>query len=332
MARALSRAIVFCRNIFLFRKRFFMFEVGGRKDCRRRSARGAETQLDLILLLNSVDLNLENGIEPENFALHCAPAVNLFPAAAADRIHISEKLSEFQIIPDRTRPLDFEVYNVQKVVGIGAGNEQVQEFSPFYRARDAEDGGAYYTLSRVPRVASAKEQRFGARTRYPGSESYLSLVDARNAPFRTDLKQLAVSVYCTNRDLPLTVPVGRGETDFTMEAGAPVAAIRSITGQPTPPRPSYAESDTAWRIISHLSLNYLSLTDALPETAAAAGGVNKARNRASRSAATLCRPARNAHAGQAQVCIRRFRGILRHQAPGRRRQEYFDQAGDPPHQ
>ena len=177
---------------------------------------------------------------------------------------MNEKLSEFQIIPDRTRPLDFEVYNVQKVVGIGAGNEQMQEFSPFYRARDAEEGGAYYTINRVPRVASAKEQRFGARTRYPGSESYLSLVDAKNSPFKTDLKQLAVSVYCTNRDLPLTVPVGRSDTDFTMESGAPVAAIKSITGQPTAPRPSYAESDTAWRIISHLSLNYLSLTDAAP--------------------------------------------------------------------
>ena len=151
--------------------------------------------------------------------------------------------------------------NIEKVVGIGAGNEQVTEFTPFYRARDAEEGGAYYVTNRVPRVASSKEQRFGTRTRYPGTETYLSLVDARNAPFSTDLKQLAVAVHCTNRDLPLTVPVGRGDTDFTMEAGAPVAAIRSAAGQPTAPRPSYAEGDTAWRIISHLTLNYLSLAD-----------------------------------------------------------------------
>ena len=140
----------------------------------------------------------------------------------------------------------------------------MQEFSPFYRARDAEEGGAYYTVNRVPRVSSSREQRFGTRTRYAGSETYISLVDAKEMPFKTDLKQLAIAVYCTNRDLPLTVPIGRGETDFTMEAGAPLTAIKSLTGQPTAPRPSYAEGETAWRIISHLALNYLTLSDAPP--------------------------------------------------------------------
>lgn len=250
------------QEYFAFPQRFYLFEVGGREGLQSALKRGPETQLDLILLLNQVDLHLENIVEASNFELFCAPAINLFPAHA-DRIHLSEKASEFQVIPDRTRPLDFEVFDIQKVVGIGAGNEQVTEFAPFYRARDAEEGGAYYTVNRVPRVASAKEQRFGTRTRYPGSETYLSLVDAANAPFKTDLKQLAVAVYCTNRDLPMTVPIGKSESDFNMEAGAPVAAIKSMAGQPTPPRPSYAECDTAWRIISHLTLNYLSLTDTI---------------------------------------------------------------------
>ena len=248
------------QEYFAFPQRFYQFELGGKDGLQGALKRGPETQLDIILLLNQADLHLENVVDAANFSLFCTPAVNLFPASA-DRIHLTEKLAEFLVIPDRTRPLDFEVHSIEKVVGIGAGNETVMEFTPFYRARDAEEGGAYYVINRVPRVASSKEQRFGTRTRYPGCETYLSLVDARNAPFSTDLKQLAVAVYCTNRDLPLTVPVGRGETDFTMEAGAPVAAIKSITGQPTAPRPSYAEGDTAWRIISHLSLNYLSLAD-----------------------------------------------------------------------
>jgi type VI secretion system protein ImpG len=266
------------QEYFAFPQRFYMFEVGGaRPDHSLASSLDnlqsafqratTETELDLLLLLNTVDLNLENIVSGANFALYCCPAVNLF-SLPADRIHITEKLSEFQIIPDRTRPLDLEVYSVEKVVGIGAGNDQVVEFLPFYRARDVEDlpggaaPGAYYQINRVPRVASAREQRFGSRTRYPGSELYVSLVDSKSAPFRSEIKQLAVEVFCTNRDLPLTVPVGKGETDFTIEAGGPISAIRSINGQPTPPRPSYAEGDIAWRIISHLSLNYLSLTDA----------------------------------------------------------------------
>src|SRR5690606_37943709 len=49
-------------------------------------------------------------------------------------------------------------------------------------------------------------------------------------------------------------------TDFTLEVGAPVEAIRCVAG-PTRPRPSFAHGDTAWRLVSHLSLNYLSLVD-----------------------------------------------------------------------
>jgi type VI secretion system protein ImpG len=54
--------------------------------------------------------------------------------------------------------------------------------------------------------------------------------------------------------------VGHGRTDFTMESGAPVESIRCIAG-PTPPKPSFAQGEMSWRLISHLSLNYLSLVD-----------------------------------------------------------------------
>lgn len=67
-----------------------------------------------------------------------------------------------------------------------------------------------------------------------------------------------MTALCTNRDLPLQIPIGQGETDFTLESGAPVHAVRCLAG-PSRPKPSHAQAETAWRIISHLSLNYLSL-------------------------------------------------------------------------
>jgi type VI secretion system protein ImpG len=54
-----------------------------------------------------------------------------------------------------------------------------------------------------------------------------------------------------------------------MDEGAPVLSIRVVAG-PTPPRASLAEGDISWRIISHLSLNYLSLADSDPSRGAAA--------------------------------------------------------------
>jgi len=69
--------------------------------------------------------------------------------------------------------------------------------------------------------------------------------------------------------LPLHMPVGTGKTDFSLESGAPVRSVRCVAG-PTRPRPSWTtpaadsrrtEGDTTWRLIGHLSLNYLSLAD-----------------------------------------------------------------------
>ena len=262
---------------FAFPQRFLQVQVSGLGNAVKRCA---DQQMDVIILLKQADLALENALDAQNFALFCSPAINLFPKRA-DRIHLSDRFSEFQVIPDRTRPLDFEVYQITGVTGHGTRADQDQEFSPFYRARDEEGlAGAYYSVNRVPRVASSKEQRQGPRSRYPGTELYLSLVDAKAAPYHSELRQLSVQTYCTNRDLPLTVPVGRGGSDFSMDVGAPVVGIKSVSGQPTPPRASVAEGEMAWRIISHLSLNYLSLTDVGVPTAAGAtaptGGMNGA--------------------------------------------------------
>jgi type VI secretion system protein ImpG len=61
--------------------------------------------------------------------------------------------------------------------------------------------------------------------------------------------------------------MGQGTTDFLVEGGAPVEAVRCISG-PTYPRQSPAFGDTAWKLISHLSLNYLSLVERSPDAGA----------------------------------------------------------------
>jgi type VI secretion system protein ImpG len=159
--------------------------------------------------------------------------------------------------------MDFEVYSVTEVTGYGTGSDEKQEFFPFYALRDrasVEDMSSYYTVSREPRMLSTKQRSQGARSSYVGSEIFLSLVDSTEAPVRPQLKQLAIETLCTNRDLTLHIPVGQRSSDFVLDAGAPVEAVRCVAG-PTPPKPSHAHGDPSWRLINHLSLNYLSLTD-----------------------------------------------------------------------
>jgi type VI secretion system protein ImpG len=111
---------------------------------------------------------------------------------------------------------------------------------------------------RLPRVISSKQKQQGPRSSYVGNEVFIAIVDSNEAPFNSELRQLGLELLCTNRDLPLQLPIGVGKTDFTIQTGAPVEFIRCLSG-PTKPRPSNAHKDTAWKLINHLSLNYLSI-------------------------------------------------------------------------
>ncbi len=219
-------------------------------------------EVEVLFLSDAHDASLDGVVNAQNFALHCTPAANLFPRRA-DRIHLSESTHEYHVLPDRTRPMDFEVHSVGEVVGFGSSAEIKQPFHPFFAWNDQTADGAataYYTIQRQPRALSERQRARGARSSYVGSEVFVSLVDPDEGPYRPTLRQLAIETICTNRDLPLHLSLGQGRTDFTLDSGAPVEAIRCLTG-PTPPRPSHAYGDISWRLISHLSLNYLSLVD-----------------------------------------------------------------------
>lgn len=256
------------QEYFAFPQRFLFFEFRGLGKAVRR---WPVSTLELIVLFDTVDSRLAQAIDVSNFGLFCTPAINLFPRRA-DRIHLNRSNAEYHVIADRTRPSDFEIYGVTEVTGFGADQGEEQRFLPFYGFENAyhlHDQAAYFTLHRQKRVPSAKQRAQGARSSYIGSELFLALVDAEQAPYRTDLKQLGLTVLCTNRDLPLLMPIGIGGTDFTLQAGAPVQQIRCLAG-PTKPRPSFAEGESAWRLINHLSLNYLSITDTSEREGAAA--------------------------------------------------------------
>jgi type VI secretion system protein ImpG len=255
------------QEYFSLAERYRFFELSG----LARGLRQAADEAEIVILLGRGEHSLEGVVDGSNVALFCTPAVNLFPKRA-DRVHLGDDQFEYHVVADRTRPLDFEIYDVTRVVGHGAGSEGEQQFLPFYSSyctRTDLKEPAYFTLRREPRLVGATEARRGPRSSYIGSEVFLALVDPEQAPFSADLRQLSIRATCTNRDLPLLMPVGIGKTDLALEIAAPVASIRVVAG-PSRPYGPLADGAVAWRAISHLSLNYLSLVDASPAEGAAA--------------------------------------------------------------
>lgn len=245
---------------FTFPQRFIFARFG---NLRASLAKIEGTEVDIIVPLNAEDVRLERNIDATTFAPFCTPAVNLFPKRA-DRIYVTDKRPEHQVIVDKTRPLDFEVHSITRVEGYDENNDNMRDFRPFFAANDFDTDsahGAYYVLNRVPRQFSQREQRQGPRSNlYKGSEVYMSIVDSRSAPYPDNLSQLSIEVLATNRDLPISMAVGMGQRDFDIDVAAPLQTIRCI-GTPTVPGASWVEGEMAWRAISHLSQNYLSLTD-----------------------------------------------------------------------
>ena len=252
------RGLRLITEYFAVPERFLFTEFRGLREALRHCN---DTACDLVVLLDRYDSAFERAVQPSHFALHCTPAINLF-TRRADRIPLVDGQAELQVVVDRARPLDFEVYGIESVDGFHSTRNDVRRFVPFYRAHDPyagrAAGGAYFQMRREARRLSDREQRTGGRSRYHGIEVFISLVDEDDAPFASDLHQLGVQVLCTNRDLPLTMPLGSGRTDFTLAVETPVEAIRVVTG-PTLPRLPLAEGALTWRLLNLLSLNYLSL-------------------------------------------------------------------------
>ena len=226
-------------------------------------------EMELLLLFTEAQPALENSVDAGHIRLYATPAVNLFEREV-DRIHYSTGDVEQHLVVDRNRPMDFEIHSIRRVRGIGAGGEVIGELQPLYRLSHrvaAESDRAFFTVHRRPRLYSQRQRQTGSRSQYVGTEIYLSVADARQRQHSGVLRQLDVRALCTNRDLPLQLQLGRGKTDFVLDGSAPVDSIRCLSG-PTRPRPSPAFGDTSWRLISHLTLNYLSLDQGDPAAGA----------------------------------------------------------------
>jgi type VI secretion system protein ImpG len=244
------------QEYFAFPNRFRFVEFSGLES---GMARCQSEQLELIVPLTRHDPALQGMIENERVLPFATPAINLFPRTC-DRLPIEDGGQRLPIVPDRARPLDYEVHSVTRVAAFTQGSAQEHELQPqgAMSGRVERDGSrAHYALERRPRMITFEEQRLGPRSVYAGSELLLHLVEGAGA-LGPSSPQLGVEALCTNRDLPLLLSIGRGDNDFTLECGAPVEATRCVDG-PSAPRSNLTDGDSAWRLLNQLSHNALSL-------------------------------------------------------------------------
>ncbi len=218
----------------------------------------ATKSCDVVLLFSRSSNVLSGAIGPANFRLYATPAINLFEKQLG-RVQVNPHDHEYHVVPDRSRPLDFEVFRITEVKAQVADTVDMRPVAPLYALgallydwRDA----LFYVPRLTMRRLSTKEQRLRRRNDYIGTETWISLTAPGNAERLGDIKELAISAYVTNRELPELLTF-RG-TDHFAAPGGPVRSV-GVLRSPSKPRPPLGLNDAAWRVIAHITPNYATL-------------------------------------------------------------------------
>jgi type VI secretion system protein ImpG len=236
-------------EFFAYPAKFWFLDIGTFD--RARTA-GFGSACDVTIALRRTGANLEQGVDAATFRLGCTPIVNLFDQTA-EPIALTQATHEYRVVPDVAHPIGLEVYSVDRVTGVDPAGGRPVEYRPFYSADHPTGRGERAAFWHPTRRASTRE---GDR----GTDVHLSLVDASWNPSLPATSTLVVHTTCTNRDLPGALQRAGDRLALTLEGAAPLSVIRCARTPTLPLRPPRRRGGY-WRLLSHLSLNHLSLAD-----------------------------------------------------------------------
>ncbi|MGA7802252.1 MAG: type VI secretion system baseplate subunit TssF [Gammaproteobacteria bacterium] len=234
-------------EFFAFPEKFLFFEVDG----LAQAAAGAGEQLELVFYLNRTSPELDHSVQAQTFALGCTPMVNLY-RQPAEPIPLTHTETEYRVVPDARRENATEVYSVDKVTAVAPNGDKV-EYRPFYGVGNGVHRDWEQTMWSAARRPSGPDD--------PGTDVYLALVDLGFSPSAPANWVVHPETTCLNRDLPGRLPYGGGQPHLQISEGtAPVSGLRCLTAPTRTLRPPLGRG-SRWRLISHLSLNHLSLSN-----------------------------------------------------------------------
>lgn len=240
------------QELFTFPEKFFFIDVTGLESIW---ATGFNNRAELIFLLSGSGEDrrdrLATGLSPGTFRLGCAPVINLF-SQTAEGILWNHQTYEYPVVPDRMRPAATEIFSIDEVLGVTPEAREPIRFEPFYSAHENGSGSSqcFWVASRRPSNLPNDH----------GTEMFLSLVDLSLRPARPSADTVVVRTTCTNRDLPARLPFGNEAWDFELEGNSPIRRITSLKIPTAPLRPPLGRA-ALWHLISHLSLNHLSIVE-----------------------------------------------------------------------
>lgn len=240
------------QEYFSFPEKFFFFDITG---LDRIALSEFGNAFEILISLKEFNNKhrlaaLEQSVDANTFQLGCTPMVNLFERTA-EPVRISQTKTEYRVIPDQHRQRNTEIYSIDSVISTAPYLEEPQRYEPFYslnHGRDESKKRFWYA-----------HRRSSFRKNDNGTEVYISLVDLDFKPSLPPVDMLTLRVTCTNRDQAARLRLSGEFGELEAEGVALVRArcLHKPTQTARPPR----RRGLQWRLISHLSLNHLSIVE-----------------------------------------------------------------------
>ncbi|MBK8174250.1 MAG: type VI secretion system baseplate subunit TssF [Rhodospirillales bacterium] len=240
------------QEYFTFPEKFLFFDI---ERPAEGGALGTGARADLLFLFTEKPRQALM-FDRTTFRLGCTPIVNLF-RRIAEPIRLDETQLEYRLVPDVRFERSTEIHTILDVSASLTPERSSCAFRPYFSFTHADDQQAplaYWSMRRQPTL----------RAGLHGSDTLISFLDLDFQPMSPASKVVFAHTLCTNRGIAEQMPAG---TPLHIEVDAPVSTIRCLSKPTRQLIPPYA-GETLWQLVSHLSLNHLSLAGG-PESLAA---------------------------------------------------------------
>jgi type VI secretion system protein ImpG len=242
------------QEYFSFPEKFLFFDLAGLEPLAQA---GFGEEAEIVFLFSSFERSerqqvMELGVNERTFRLSCTPAINLFPQTC-EPILLSQVRHEYTVVPESRHSTVMEIFSIEEVVATNPRLRQSIVLEPMhaYRHQTSDrDNLAFWVATRHINELGEREP----------SVLTISVVDLTGNFTEPEADVLMVRTLCTNFDLPSRFQYGSETGDFEATG---YAAAKTVTGlrRPTPSISPPAGQGHLWRLISLLSLNYLSLNE-----------------------------------------------------------------------
>lgn len=247
-SKNLFKGYILFQEYYCFRDKFLFVDIENLEQIKNIDESILNKCRNFVIKINFLKTFTNQEIPTkDNFVLYATPIINIFNTDAVP-IKKSIENDEYLIEPIELTKEEGEVFAVEKVRTWSHKTSSYQDLLPFEEFEHSLQNKDFYSIR-------TKTSNQGDRT-----NSYIRFSNiTRETIFSNINTTVSLKLLCTNRNIPSSL--GIGDINIArMGINTKNRAFKNIS-IPSISYPPPIAKDFLWKVISNMSLNYLSLTD-----------------------------------------------------------------------